>query len=1143
MFLNPTHAPYVSISFTIACVTAIGLVTGRAFLAKVDGGTVSGSVRDSSGRANSGAHVPPQKSRRVSLIRLTPRLWLLLFLWLFGGVLPHACVAGQSTPQHAGSQVKVDPQPIRYPVVDATDNRFLRLSTADEISQTKVDHIVQDNEGFLWFGTRWGLYRYDGYAFKVFVRDAGNPKSLDGVVVRALFKDRDGVLWVACDQSLNKFEPTTETFTRYPIPLVTHISQDTAGVLWLTSNRGLYGLDPSSGRIWHYSHDPNDPSSLGSDDPAYCGEDKRGTFWVASSGRLDEFDRKAGKVTRHIVIPDAPTGFQFYEDRSGVFWIFHASPNALATFDRKTGKLTRYVFPTREPTMMKVSAMLEDRNDTLWIATHGLGLLKLDREHGRFVRYSNLPEDPESLPQNKVDALLADREGNIWVALGRMAPALLATKPPPFKKLPKVPGSTIEPFVGALYEDRQGVLWVGTPEALLRLDRNTGRITEYRTGGPGVGTDVVSICEDRSGNLWVGTYSHGIHRFDRRTGKFKTYRHNPADPHSLSNDIVMRLLVDHNGTLWAGTAEGLDRFDARTERFTTYPLEPNSNLLVLELIEDRGGKIWIGTESSGLRLFDPAKGQSSAYRHTGNLPGTLSDDRVNSVHFDRSGTMWVGTQNGLDTLNPQTGRFSAFTQKDGLSGNAVGCILEDKYGNLWMSTNNGVSRFNPQSKTFTNFSTAEGLPGPNLTGWGACFQSPSGEMFFGGFNGGTSFFPDKAVDSSNAPRIVLTDFRLFGNRVQIGGDSPLRESISRTRNLVLPHQQNVFSITFAALSYASPATNRYRYMLEGLERDWNEVGSDWRQAIYTTLPSGTYTFRVQGANRGGPWSEPGVALRIEILPPWWEMWWFRVIGVIAAVCMPWALYQLRIQQLVREYKMRLDERVNERTRIARELHDSLLQGFQGLMFRLQAVRDLLPGQASEAMHALDIALERGDKAIAEGRDTVLDLREPILGDSDIAQALTTLGEGLVLQSGNGALPCVRVLLEGKQRELNPMVRDEIYRIAREALRNAFVHARAQKIEVEITYSDSEFLLHVRDDGGGLAPEVANQGARAGHWGLPGMRERAKSFGGKVEVWSEHGAGTEIKLRIPGAIAYGKSEPLHRFWLWRKKIGESDGRQS
>jgi ligand-binding sensor domain-containing protein/signal transduction histidine kinase len=1073
-------------------------------------------------------------------IRLSPRLWLLLSLWLVGGVLPHVCMAGHPTPHQAGSQVNIN-QPVRLPIVDATDNRFLRLSTADEVSQTKVDHIVQDNDGFLWFGTRWGLYRYDGYAFKVFVRDAGNPNSLDGIAVRALFKDRDGALWVGCDQSLNKFDQTMETFTRYPIPLATHITQDTAGLLWVTTLGGLYRLDPTSGEVQHYSHDPNDPSSLSSKNLSYCGEDKRGTFWVASDGGLDEFDRKAGKVTRHIILPDV-SGFGFYEDRFGVFWIFHSSPNALAVFDRKTNTLTRYAFPNREPTMLSVSAMAEDRNGTLWIATHGFGLLKVDREGGKFIHYFNVPTDPESLPQNKLDALLADRDGDIWVAPGRMAPALLVTKPAPFKKLPKVPGSTIQPFVGALYQDRQGILWIGTPEALIRRDYKTGRITAYRTGGPDVGSDVVSICEDRSGNLWVGTYGHGLHRFDRQTGKFKTYRHNPADPHSLSNDIVMRLLVDHNGTLWAGTADGLNRFDALTERFTTHKLEPQSSIPYLELIEDREGKMWIGTESSGLRHFDPATGQLTVYQHNRNLPGTLSDDRVNSVHFDRSGTIWVGTQNGLDKLNPQTGQFSVFTQQDGLPGNAVGCILEDKNGNLWLSTNNGVARFNPQSKTFTNFSTAEGLPGPNLTGWGACFQSPNGEMFFGGFNGGTSFFPDKAVDSSNAPRIVLTDFRLFGNRVQIGGDSPLRESISYTRNLILPHQQNVFSITFAALSYASPATNRYRYMLEGLERDWNEVGSDRRQAIYTTLPSGTYTFRAQGATRGGSWSEPGVALRIEILPPWWDMWWLRVICGIAVVCILWALYQLRVQQLVREYNMRLYERVNERTRIARELHDSLLQGFQGLMFRLQAVRDLLPLRSSEAIEALDVALERGDKAIAEGRDTVSDLRQSIVGEGDIAQALTALSEELATQGGNGAVPCVRVLVEGKQRGLNPMLRDEIYRISREALRNAFRHAKAQKIEAEITYADSEFRLHVRDDGKGIDPHVTNQGARAGHWGVPGMRERAKSFGGRLEVWSEVGAGTEVKLTVPAAIAYGKSEARRRLF-WGKKIEGTDEQRS
>jgi two-component sensor histidine kinase len=417
-------------------------------------------------------------------------------------------------------------------------------------------------------------------------------------------------------------------------------------------------------------------------------------------------------------------------------------------------------------------------------------------------------------------------------------------------------------------------------------------------------------------------------------------------------------------------------------------------------------------------------------------------------------------------------------------------------------------------------------------------------VFFGGFSGVTSFFPDQVVADAvlaNAfvPPIVLTDLRLFGRPVTLSPGSPLNKAVNYTDTITLSHSQNIFSIGFSALSYSNAATNRYRYMLEGLDQKWNEVGSDQRLASYTTLPTGSYMFHVQGASRRGPWSEPGAQLRIQILPPWWATRWFRITCLVLILLLVWSVHRYHLHQLTIQFNVRLEERVSERTRIARELHDSLLQGFQGLMFRLQAVRNLLPGRPSEAVQALDIALERGDKAIAEGRDTVSDLRQSIVGESDIAQALAALAEELAPQSGNGAVPGVRVLVEGEQQELNPMVRDEIYRIAREALRNAFRHAKAQKIEAEITYGDSEFLLHVRDDGNGIDPHVTAQGARAGHWGVPGMRERAKSFGGKLEVWSEVGAGTEVELTVPAAIAYGKSEARRRFWFWEKKIEGTD----
>jgi PAS domain S-box-containing protein len=805
-------------------------------------------------------------------------------------------------------QAHAEPRTIALPVVDGKGIRFSRLSTDEGLSQTKVSQIVQDDQGFMWLSTQYGLNRYDGYNFKLFVHDPRNPNSLSGVYIRTLFKDRDGALWVGCDQFLNKFNRATETFTRYPVPFVNHISQDRTGILWLATVKGLYSLNPATGTIRQYPHNPNDPLSL-SNDVKSSGEDKEGRFWVVNVGHLDEFDRRTGKVTRHIAIPGAALGFGFYEDRFGVFWIFHDAPNALSVFDPKTNTLSNYSFRELEPSataLTVVMAMTEDRNGNLWLATHGAGLLRFDREHRRFVRYRNDPSDPNSLPENDVENLFADREGSVWVSLGRMGVTHFATNPLPFKRIPHLASSegAAEPFVGAIYEDRQGTLWIGTPEALNALDRKTGHYTSYRrTPGPATNTDVITISEDRSGNIWAGTYNHGLLRLDRRTGKFQTYHHNPADPYSLSNDIVTRLLVDHNGTLWVATNDGLNRFNPATGRFTVYKPDPPRRIVdYLELVEDRKGALWLGTDSSGLHRFDPSSGQFTGYEHDMDRPGTLSDNRVNSVHFDRSGTMWVGTQNGLDKFDSKTGTFTVYTQRDGLPGNAVGCILEDDHSNLWMSTNKGIARFDPPSAAVNSYSTAEGLPGPDLTGWGACFKNRGGEMYFGGFNGGTVFHPDSIADPSYTPPLVLTDFRLSGTPVDIGGGSPLSKSVTYTNRLTLSHEQRNFSLAFSALSYLSPGTNRYRYRLEGLDDTWHEVGSDERLATYTTLPVGVYTFRAQGATSRGVWSEPGAAVLIEILAPWWSTWWFRLLCAAVSVTLLGGLYQWRIQQLRRQEK-------------------------------------------------------------------------------------------------------------------------------------------------------------------------------------------------------------------------------------------------
>ena len=1044
---------------------------------------------------------------------------------------------GQGTPRPAQtvSLAQVDPEVVRLSVTEGQDLRFVRRLRSQGLSQQRVTHIVQDDRGFLWFGTQYGLNRYDGYRFRVFKNDPDDARSLCGVNIPSLFKDRAGALWVGCDYAVDRYDPNTETFVHYPLDTSTaastggtvkHISQDRAGMLWLSTANGLYRLDAATGQVSRFNHSETDPFSLSSNDVKSSGEDRSGAFWVATREGLDAFDRDRARVTLHVPLRE-PRDFSFYEDRSGVFWVLYASGNGLAILDRNAQRLTRYSFASHEfpdfP-LTGVSSMLEDHDGTVWIGTFSDGLLKLDREHHRFTRYRNDPTNGESLPENRITTLFKDREGDIWVGFGAIEPAFFAGPPPPFARLPFDSGNPAnlgETLVNVLYEDRQGMLWIGTTGALARLDRSSGRYTHFDVPGHGIASDVLSIVEDRSGQLWVGTSGQGLYGLDPATGRLRAFPHIEADASGPSDDTVIRLLVDREGRLWVTTVDGLYRFDPMTERFRNYRRTVNDAPASYEPIaQDEHGALWLAAYGTGVLRLDPASGKFTTFSHGLGERTARSGNRLNSLNVDHTGAVWVGTQNGLDRFEPTTGMLSHFSERDGLASNAVSCILEDARGDLWMGTSKGLSRLDAQRRTFKNYAQADGLPGPDLTGWSACFRSPSGEMFFGGFAGAVAFRPEDVTDSSYVPPVVLTAFQLSGVTAVLGEGSPLVRSIDYTNKLRLTHREDTFSFEFSALSFRSPETNRYRYKLEGLDEGWHVVGSYQRFASYTTLPAGAYRFQVQGATGRGPWSEPGRTISVTIEPPWWGTWWFRVLVGVLALLLVLAIYFARVRQIARQFEIRLHDRVSERSRIARELHDSLLQGLQGLMFRLQVVRDLLPERAADAARALEIALDRGDQAITEGRAAVQGLRGSTLAATDLADSLMALAEELGPRAP-GLSASIHVVVEGKPRPIAPLVRDETYRIAREAFRNAAEHAKARRIEAELDYGDRVFRLSVRDDGVGIDHRGLEDRRRAGHWGLQAMQERAEAFGAGLEVWSQHGAGTEIRLTIPARIAYGR----------------------
>ena len=1054
--------------------------------------------------------------------------------WLTPGVASAQETSAQISPA-VGSGLplpQVAAEVANIPVVEGGSARFTRVSTADGLSQSRVSQIVQDDRGFIWFGTQYGLDRYDGYEFKVFVHEPGRVNSLAGAYVYSLFKDRSGMLWIGCNRTLDRFDPRSETFTHYQIETdelanlgstVVHISQDRSGLLWLATATGLHRLDPTGGTIVHYRHSADNPAGLSTNDITWSGEDRNGDFWVGTADGLDKFDRATGKVLLHIPIPDSQVAF--FEDRFGQFWIYHNLGTGLALYDRASNTLTKYSFYQQEPSPdadTGVSDMIEDRNGNLWLGTRGLGLLQFDRDKRRFRRFRNHPGDPHSIGDDRVIALFQDREGNIWTGLHSVGPNhFLPDKSAfeVFKHQADDPNSLSVDFVNAILADSRGSLWLANDDGVSRLDRKTGKLTGV-TVGLGTKPMIIDITEDHTGMLWFGTYARGLYSYDPDSGRLKTYRHSSADPTSLSSNIVYRTFEDHAGNLWVATDDGLDLLDRDKQSFHVYKpdLDARIKQIYVRIAEDENGTLWLGTSQSGLHHFDPVTHRFTVYKSDPSDPSALRDETVAAIYVASRHLIWIGTGNGLNRLDPATGKFAGYDTRNGLSGNAIDCILPDDHGYVWMNTNKGLSKFNPNDGTFANYSDADGLPGTDLTGWGACFKSRRGEMFFAGFAGAVAFFPDRLEEAPYGPQVVLTDLELSGASATIGDGGPLSHSIAYTDSIVLTHEMNIFSLNFAGLRYFSPESNRYRYKLEGLDSNWYEVGSNKRRATYTTLPAGAYTFRVQAATARGAWNEPGTSLQIVILPAWWATWWFRALYGALFVFAIWLAYMARVRQLSRQLTMRMQERINERTRIARELHDTVLQGLASASLQLEVADRQIPGD-STAKPLVQRISKMLRQLMDESRHTVRGLRLRHSEEENLERALTQISNDLAAPRKIK----YQVVVEGTPRSLRPFVRDEIYRIGGEALANAFRHAGASAVETVLEYGRDHFRLLVRDDGQGIDPAILKAG-REGHFGLSGLRERAAKIGARLKVRTAAGAGTEIDMLVPAVAAFEQPAP-------------------
>ena len=835
--------------------------------------------------------------------------------------------------------------------------QFDHLSLEQGLPQSVVQCLLQDQKGFMWFGTQDGLIRYDGYEFKAYRYDPDDPHSLSNSMVMALYEDRQGTLWVGTSGGgLNRFDRQTEHFTHYrndpddPASLshdnVQALGEDAAGGLWVGTAGGLNRLDRQAGTFTRYLHDPRDPASLNSDTVTAIVQDRAGALWIGTGaaglpgGGLDRLDppgaaAPAGRFTHYA---DAPVQ-SIYQDRAGRLW-FGTIWAGLGSLDPQappgTG-VTYYRNVPADPHSLSddyVWAITQDPDGALWLATDVGGLDRFDPHTAIFGHYRHDPQDAHSLAYDQTRSLYYDQAGILWIGtfgggVDRYDRAKI--KFAAYRSDPQDPHSLNSNSIWGVREDEQGCLWIGTfGGGLNHLDRRTGLVTHYRhdPGDPASlsGDNVMATLLDQDGVLWVGALNGTLDRFDRATG---TFLHYPVG-------LVTVLYQSQDGFLWIGTAGGgVGRLDPRAAAdpdqtqilfYTGVPTDPLSlgSNFVATLIESRAGELWVGTFGGGLNRLDRETGTVVRYQNDPADPQSLGGDMVISLLQDQGGQLWVGTSVGLDRFDPATGSFQHYRESDGLASSLIYGILEEdappgEGGALWLATNAGLSRFDPRSATFRNYGPSDGVQSTEFN-QGSCFKSSSGEMFFGGVNGLNAFHPTAVRNNAYIPPIVITDFQLFNEAVPMGPDSPLRAPIDETAAIHLTYRDDFFSFEYAALHYSAPEQNRYAYIMEGLDKGWNEVGTR-RFAGYTSVPPGTYTFRVRGTNSDGVWNETGTAIQIVIAPPFWQTWWFRILagGLVIGSILGGVSLRIRASESRRR---QLEIQVAARTR---ELSETLVE--------------------------------------------------------------------------------------------------------------------------------------------------------------------------------------------------------------------------
>jgi len=964
-----------------------------------------------------------------------------------------------------------------------------------------VQTLAQTADGYLWLGTQFGLFRFDGVHFEAFRPAFGDQ--LMSTSVAALFADQTGGLWVGYlfggfsfiknGKITNFVDSVASTQT------ILGFAESQNGIVWAATGSGLWRYDGSAwqqiGSEW------NAPGGI----VYQVGFDTEGTLWVLS-GWSD--------VGRQLFyLSPNSKHLQKAADNLAVKLSWDADHRVLTTHEHKpsepgSGTNLDTSLPAY-PILRKDSGQFLDRANGIWIMPIVYPFL-MRHDVGESLSETLNKVSPTNSEIFTVNpnhfAFLVDREGGVWFGDSNgihrfsYSPLMRQEFPKAAPTFAIAPGEAGAIWVVAGDYNSTTVYHVADGKAVEKSQQNLQNFA-YRA---------------RDGSVWFGGKA-GLWR--AVNGNFSRIQlppevaNNPIGPRTITEDRFGGMWVSFSGAVLYRYSEGVWTLNGGRYDFPKQ--------LIMTEFTDAVGRVWFGSSRSRLTVLD-GHGLLTLGPSDGVQVGNVT------AIYGRGSEIWIGGEFGLQQFDH--GKFHTIQAVDKELLRGISGIVETSNGDLWLNSLGGIFHVSSaeiqaslrdpgHQVTGERFGRREGLPGLPLQIWPipTAVEGTDGRLWFAVNNGVVWLDPNRASSKITTPPTTI--------QAVSAGDRPY----ALDQPLKLPAAASNVQLAYSAISLRAPEAIRFRYKLQEIDKGWHDAGSS-TSVSYRNLPPGSYHFFVNGTDSNGLWSINPASTEFTVLPKFYQTHWFRALCALLVMVLLWAAYQWRVRQLHHEFEMTLDARVGERTRIARELHDTLLQSAHGLLLRFQTVSQLLPGRPLEAKEELDNAIDQTADFVTEARNEVQGLRDSMAEGNNLALAISALGQELATATNNLRSPEFQVAVEGAPQDLRPIIRDEIYKISAEALRNVFLHAQAGRIEVEIRYSNDEFRLRVRDDGKGIDPGILARQGREGHYGLHGMRERAALIGGKLAVWSEIDAGTEVELRVP-VSAYAKAR--QRFWLFRK----------